>query len=342
MAQKWICVLKMDKFMLKIPYFLRSASNSRIVKIRELVEGLGSGAYENNDYGNLQVINEYLGRQLNKPISTRITHGWAWKYPGQTPYLNNFQHTLVWGEESRQYAHQKGWTNFVDVGAVWLYFLDIMTRNGWTGIEFTPTIDELWVLGAHSNTSTEMNTRQIAEFLAEAARSKVDRKVVLLTFHDYEKAKLGKLLDGIPFPVLTLGPRRITNLANSHYMQLYFLLKNTRLVKTNYPTTLLLYAHTVGCELSFIKDNDFLEALDFAKITEDLGLEHFLSCTFDTDEDLDAYVMGRLGSQSFRSLSEMESLLKFQASNYLLVRLIYSVIQLIRVLLSKLIRHVFL
>ncbi len=339
MAKKWICILTMDKHTLKIPYFLRSVSNSRFVKIRELIVGLGSGSYENDDYGNLQVINEYLGRQMNKPISTRIIHGWAWKYPGQIPYLNNYQHTLVWGKESRQYAYQKGWTNFVDVGAIWLYFLHIMNRNGWSRIKFNPTIDELWVLGAHSNTSDQFNIQQITDFLAEAENSKAERKAVLLTFHDYNKAKLGRLIDGFSVPILTLGPRRFTNLANSHYMQLFYLLKSTKLVKTNYPTTLLLYAHTVGCEFSFIKDSSFLEALEFAKKTENLGLEHFLNCSFDTGEDLDAYIMSILGRESFRSVSEMGFLLKRQASYFFIIRFVYSFIQLTRLLLTKLVRR---
>ena len=145
----------------------------------------------------MQILNEYLGRKINKPISTRITHGWAWKSPGKTPYKNNFLNTLVWGEESKNYALEKGWRNFKDIGAIWLYFLHNMNRNGWAEIDFNPTIGELWVLGKHSNTSKMASGTDISDFLKRAESSKTCNKAVLLSFHDYNFAKSKNLLSSI-------------------------------------------------------------------------------------------------------------------------------------------------
>jgi hypothetical protein len=309
------------RFLNAVVYFFTSESNSLFIKFKETLLGWSRGAYENDDYGNVQVLNEYLGLKISKRMALRINHGWAWKHESQVVYMNNYLPTLVWASKAKNLAARKGWKNFIDVGAPWLYFLYLAEEKGWLQEFGDPSIEELWVYGSHATNANNIDQVSLAKFFDSVPMERHDNLVFLLRDIEYNYLKRTSPDLFNKFKVLTLGPRRDSIFAIAHYFQLMILLRSTKKVVSNYPTTLLLYAHTLGCKISFLEDVNFKNALNFAISRNDLSLQDFLKKNFDNPKDLDDYVNEMLGKESFRSKEELSEMIKPYTSRSMPIRI---------------------
>jgi hypothetical protein len=319
----------------KSKYFFRSESNSLFIKFKETILGWNKGAYENDDYGNLQVINEYLGNEISKKLAVRINHGWAWKHESQLVYKNNYLPTFVWTSNAKDFAQRKGWNNFIDIGAPWLYFLVLAQENGWLQEFGHVSIDELWVYGSHATNPEHVDRTSLLNFFSSSVtEDKVTRVYILRDIeYDYLKNKNPDFFS--KFKIITLGSRRDSIFAIAHYFQLMTLLRSTKKVVSNYPTTLLLYAHTLDCEIAFLEDNNFESALNFSIIKNDSSLESFLKRDFIQPSSLDGYVNEMLGKDSFRSREELSKLTQPYASKLFAVRVWNSLYSWFRTLMKQ-------
>jgi hypothetical protein len=182
------------------------------------------------------------------------------------------------------------------------------------------TIEELWVYGSHVTIADNVDGTSLINFINSAGSGGNVNRVYLLRDIEYAYLKNIDPALFIKFKILTLGPRRDSFFAVAHYLQLMTLLKSTRKVISNYPTTLLLYANTLSCEISFIEDSNFESALSFAISENDVPLQTFLKKGFIGQKDLDDYVNEILGVSSFRSREELRKLVSPYASRLMPIR----------------------
>jgi len=272
---------------------------------------------ENIDYGNLFVLNEYAEVPLGTRVTGRIQHGWAAGHKSGTPYLNNFLDAFVWNDKSEKWARSKKWNNVHAIGAPWLYLLELLKRDGWNA-EFdnysTRQIDELWVYGAHSMSTDQNLESDIFEFIDTANNSTAKHKIVLLSYTDYDKLSSEDFKHFRNLKIVTLGHRRNLATSNAHLFRLFDLLSNVKVLHIDHPSTILLYAISVGCGINWVHGKAFNNAVSDAK---DKGLEGLVSLykikNLEPRKFMD-FAAQELGKNSLRSPAELRQLFGWKSN----------------------------
>jgi hypothetical protein len=292
--------------------FFKKRGHKNLVRAVDLLEGIVKGTNENIDYGNLYILNEYAGVPFGTKISGRIQHGWAAAFKSGTALENNFLDSYVWSENSEAWAITRGWKNIKAIGAPWLYLLSILERDGWLGkmLEQTEsrTIDQLWVYGNHSLSIDDGIERDLVEFL-ESARSRGKGNIaVLLSYTDFDvlsKATFDRFAD---LQIFTLGHRRNLSTANSHLYRLFDLLRNTKEVHLDFPSTLLLYAITLNCEVYWVHNSSFTLAKQIAIEVDNSILIEILGLVKINPSKYKEFAYDCLGKESIKSPEELRSI----------------------------------
>jgi hypothetical protein len=105
-----------------------------------------------------------------------------------------------------------------------------------------------------------------------------------------------------------VGNRRHSATANSHLFNIYSLLTNTSRVVIDAPTTLMLYAGSVGCEVVWHKNNSFRDAYKIVEIQSDLELLNLMAPEVIDHNSLKDYSDKMLGQESLKSPEELRNL----------------------------------
>jgi hypothetical protein len=292
--------------------FCKKGGYKNLIKIVDLLEGIVKNTNENIDYGNLYILNEYAGVPFGTKIVGRIQHGWAVGFKSGTAYANNFMDSFVWSENTEAWAMNKGWNNMKAIGAPWLYLLAILEKDGWLGKKLelieSRSIDQLWVYGLHSMSIDDGIQRDLINFLDIARTTGKGNIAVLLSYTDFDglsKATFDRFSD---LQIFTLGHRRNLSSANSHLYRLFDLLRNTKEVHLDYPSTLLLYAITLNCEVRWIPNSSFTLAKQSAIAVEDSLLTELLGLEKINPSKYKQFAYEYLGKESFKSPKELRSM----------------------------------
>lgn len=286
--------------------------HSSLGKFSELLRTITIGATENQDYGNAAILAEYCGVSINCFFQGRLQHGWAPYSASESYYLNDYSRTFVWSKKSRDAANKLGWRNFYDIGAPWLYLQAILERDGWSALSSqrheSSQLKELWVYGNHSDLGNGDIQPELRDFILRA-KENLNPKTVLLQYRDFDTLRIHdpKILLGID--VLTLGQRTNSVSAQSHLFRLYDLLREHKKLVIDWPSTLLLYAITMGCEIEFIENENLTTAIQLANKVNDIELEAILSTSFHSSGSLETYGLAKLGNDSLRSQLELAKLI---------------------------------
>ena len=270
---------------------------------------------ENIDYGNLFILNEFAEVPLGTKVIGRIQHGWAAGHKSGTPYLNNFIDTFVWSKESEKWARSKKWDNFHAIGAPWLYLLELLKRDGWDTKKENfenRQIDELWVYGAHSMSTDQLLESDLFDFLNTAKNSSAKNRIVLLSYTDYDKLKKDDFDYFQDMKIVTLGHRRNLASSNSHLFRLFDLLSNVKVVHIDHPSTLLLYAISVGCAINWVKGKAFSTAVSEARAKGLKSLTSLYEVNFLESGKFMDFADQELGKTSLRSPAELRELFNWR------------------------------
>ena len=290
--------------------------HSKLGKFLELLRTNRTGATENQDYGNAAILAEYCGVSINCYFQGRLQHGWAPYSASESYYLNDYSRTFVWSKKSRDAANNLGWRNFYDIGAPWLYLQALLERDGWgtwSSLRHESSQHkELWVYGNHSDLAQGDIQPELRNFILRA-KENLNPKTVLLQCRDYDTLRTHdpKILLGID--VLTLGQRTNSVSAQSHLFRLYDLLREHKKLVIDWPSTLLLYAITMGCEIEFIKNDNLATAIQLANKVDDFELEAILSTSFHSSGSLETYGVTKLGKNSVKSPNELAKLIEWHS-----------------------------
>jgi hypothetical protein len=291
---------------------VKNRGHTGLTRVVDLLESIIKGTNENIDYGNLYILNEYAGVPFGTKIVGRIQHGWAVGFRSGTAYANNFMDSYVWSENSEAWGISKGWKNMKAIGAPWLYLLEILERDGWLGknLELTESrsIDQLWVYGLHSMSIDDGIERNLVEFLESARSAGKGNIAVLLSYTDFDvlsKATFDRFSD---LQIITLGHRRNLSSANSHLYRLFDLLGNAKEVHLDFPSTLLLYAMTLNCEVYWIRNSSFTLAEKFAIEAENSILIELLGLEKINPYKYKQFAFDCLGKTSLKSPQDLRSI----------------------------------
>ena len=252
-----------------------------IEKAWQTAYGLIWKVVENSDYGNQYILNEYASVRNGLIIPGRLQHGWEPLTQSNTYYPNNNIQTYVWSEAAGQWARNQGWGNFHSIGAPWLYLLANLENMGFDENQLLDgkknTISELWVFGFHTVSPANSISPCLVEFIQAAIRSGGQSKVILLSWFDFLEIKnyAPDLMHKIK--IVTLGKRRNSSSADAHLYQVFHLLSKSELVITDYPTSLVLYALTLGCEVSWFKNSSYEVAIKKATLVNNTPLLEILN-----------------------------------------------------------------
>jgi hypothetical protein len=273
---------------------------------------------ENEIYGIRRIFCEYAGVDSNSLIFARIQHGWVSSNIQRTLIKNDLVETFVWNQESRNHCAALGLKRVIPIGSPWLYMLEIARRLGWPVSKSSNSerkIDELWIYGAHS---TKIQTgdldSQLLDFLDAANKS--DRKTVhvMLFYVDFF---LVEEYVKVKYPNLTvftsLGGRLHSSSADSHLFNLFWILNNSKRVVLDVPTTALLYAITMGCDVSWHKNKNYDSILRDSIQRDDSNLVSLLTITGETTQTIIDIANRELGLESFKSPEEIRALFRWKS-----------------------------
>ena len=294
----------------------------KFLKAETTIKAAWTGGVENRDYGHLHILNEYAGVEFDLPIMGRLQHGWYGLVKEEHYYKNNLLPTFVWTRKAEDAAKALGWTNYHAIGAPWLYLLKNLETWGFSANSYPKdirTTDELWVFSLHSTSMKNdygVDETDIYEFINRAVASPARKKIVLLTEYDYYKYQLLDMKIPPSLSVVSLGPRTGDSSSFAHLHKLFFLLSNTKKVLVDYPTVLLFYAITIGCEVQWVRNRAYditytevsnygnLEILKF--MTED-HLKPELSLNF---------ALKTLGADQLKTPNELRHLFHWDRINH--------------------------
>ena len=302
----------------------------RLIRAIDLFKSIASGAEENLDYGNLHVLNEYAGVPIGLPILGRIQHGWVVRNRSETYYTNNFMSTFVWSTKSLNWARDLGWRNFEAIGAPWLYLLENLRSDGWIpdslADKLNSSIDELWIPGLHQVSIESGFNSNVSEFLSMANASKAKIKVVLLSYIDFDRLPNNVRSLYPNLEIVTLGHRRGSSSSNSHLVRIFHLLMNSKKVIIDFPTSLALYAMSVGSQIEWLKNDPYKQGLRLCDKTQNLELRAILEGEIQDKDLLKKYSLKALGSENLKTPEEIRRIFRWDAYvRFKLVRLIHSI-----------------
>ena len=289
--------------------FLKVGGHKNLTKIVDLLEGIIKSTNENIDYGNLYILNEYAGVPFGTKVIGRIQHGWAVGFKSGTAYANNFMNSYVWNSATEAWAVAKGWKNMRAIGSSWLYLLAILERDGWVGKELqlsdNRSVDQLWVYGLHSISIDDGIDRDLIEFLEKVRANGKGNIAVLLSYTDFDGLSKETFERFSDLQIITLGHRRNLSSANSHLYRLFDLLRNTKELHIDFPSTLLLYAITMNCKILWIKNASFAIAQEFAATVNNTVLIEMLNLEQIDSSKYMQFALDSLGKDSFKSPEEL-------------------------------------
>ena len=292
--------------------FLKVGGHKNLIKIVDLLEGIIKGTNENSDYGNLYILNEYAGVPFGTKVIGRIQHGWAVGFKSGTAYANNFMNSYVWNSATEAWAVAKGWKNMRAIGSSWLYLLAILERDGWVGKELqlsdNRSVDQLWVYGLHSMSIDDGIDRDLIEFLEKVRATGKGNIAVLLSYTDFDGLARETFERFSDIQIITLGHRRNLSSANSHLYRLFDLLRNTKELHIDFPSTLLLYAITMNCKILWIKNASFALAQELAATVNNTVLIEMLNLEQIDSSEYIQFALDSLGKDSFKSPEELRKL----------------------------------
>jgi len=293
--------------------------HSKLGKFLELIRTTSIGATENQDYGNTAILAEYCGVPITSWFQGRLQHGWAPYLASESYYLNNYSRTIVWTKKSSDVAKAHGWSNFYDIGAPWLYLQKLMERDGWEtshnpNHSYT-SFGELWVYGNHSDLGEGDIPFGLENFIL-LAKANPNPKTILLQYRDYDALKCHNPDSLCGINVVTLGQRTNSVSAQSHLFRLFDLLRAHKKIVIDWPSTLLLYAITMGCEIEFLKTENLQIAVKAARTVGDIELEAILLRSHHSCGTLQNYAMAKLGQESMKSPNDLRQLLGWKSNRF--------------------------
>ena len=298
--------------------FLKVGGHKYLIRIVDLLEGIIKGTNENSDYGNLYILNEYAGVPFGTKVIGRIQHGWAVGFKSGTAYANNFMNSYVWNSATEAWAVAKGWKNMRAIGSSWLYLLAILERDGWLGkklqLSDNRSVDQLWVYGLHSMSIDDGIDRDLIEFLEKVRATGKGNIAVLLSYTDFDGLARETFERFSDLQIITLGHRRNLSSANSHLYRLFDLLRNTKELHIDFPSTLLLYAITMNCKILWIKNASFAIAQEFAATVNNTVLIEMLKLEQIDSSKYMQFALDSLGKDSFKSPEELRELFGWSPS----------------------------
>ena len=282
-------------------------------KILETLFAFRFGAIENQDYGNQFILNEFAGVPIGKKIPGRLQHGWERLTDSRSYYRNNVLRTFVWSKDAETYARSRGWDKFTSIGAPWLYLLEILNSQGWESANHQDgnlkSISELWVYGYHSTSFVNDLTENLYEFLLTAKRASTNCNVcVILSWHDFKISQTMRERDFKDLNIVTLGKRNCQSSALSHLYRLHLLLSQVKTIVTDYPTTMVFYGLTLGCEVRWLKNSNHKQAIALARLCNNFDLVAHLEMSNLRPKDFTDFAFLNLGMESFRTPEELKEI----------------------------------
>lgn len=285
-------------------------------KVAHNISQAFSGFIENRDYGHLYILNEYAQVPFGTRVLGRIQHGWDPNPNIPNQYLNNFFETFVWSEQEESIARKMNWKNFHAIGAPWIYLHDILREKEKSGFDShgsASQFDELWVYGAHATIEYENPSHELLEFMRNASISNGHRRAVLLSHYDF--LAITKFRDNFPsLKLLTLGPRR-DRLSSVNYLQnLRSILLASKKIVMDYPSTLLLYAIDMGCEVTWFSNKIYERALNESVRFRNESLNLILRGQL-TNQDQKIFSDKYLGYSTKKTREELTDLMRWDESS---------------------------
>lgn len=280
-------------------------------KIWENLAAIWVGSPENQVYGNSIILNHFANVS-NNPIRGRLQHGWPAHSSNGLYYMNDFLPTLVWTSEAREAALQKGWSNYQSIGAPWLYLLQILEGDGWdvsSSSQSRNKTESLWVYGRHALETSTSNKERLIDFLSDANQKANQGDYCLLYFEDFDILSQIERLDFARLRIVTLGQRSSSFISDSHLVRIFHLLRSVGKIRIDHPSTLLLYALTLGVEVEWIKNSAWEEAVTRA---DELGLTDLTNLMNTKDSDSSSYrsfAFCQLGIESVKTREELREIL---------------------------------
>lgn len=305
-----------------------------LAKIRIGTRFLFRGEESNYDFGHAEILMEYAGVNQKKKLRGRYQHGW-YAFADRDFWINDYVHTYVWNQEMIHKAKARHFNDYLDIGSSWLYFLEVLKRRGLLDLVDLSMgkIDEIWVFGSHSTKSQKANMESLENFVMRAEESPARSKLVLLYELDYQFFIESMNSSSFTIPIITLGPRNSSFYSKSHFFNLFHLLISTKLMITNYPTSLVCYSISLNRDVRWFKDNDFLDALDAVKTFGSSQLHKLMESEKVDATEQKNFVMSELGINSMRSPEELRNLFFWNSGLYNSLRVLgYVCIQCVKVL----------
>jgi hypothetical protein len=277
---------------------------------------------------------EYAGVTQKRKLRGRYQHGW-YAFAERDFWINDYVKTYVWNKGMIDKASSRQFTDYHDIGSSWLYFLELLKRRGL--IELADlnlgNIEELWVFGSHSTKSQKANMESLLNFVMRAKESPVSSKLVLLYELDYQFFIKSMNSINVDVPIISLGPRNSSFYSKSHFFNLYHLLVSSKLVITNYPTSLICYSLSLNKDVKWFKDDDFIDALNSVRTFGSFELQTLMEGEIVNAIKHKDFFMSELGINSMRSPEELRKLFFWNSGLRNSLRVFrYLIVQSIRVL----------
>lgn len=311
----------------------RKAAFVKFIEIIKSSVGLYS---ENGVYGNLYILNEYtgvpigtriVGRLEHSPYMSHIASGRTKPSENTSTYKNNLSDTYVWLKRDEDAALRMGWNNFKAIGAPWLYFLELKKLHGFTNsIPLSERhIDELWVFANHSVVEFEGGvTSEMREFFNGVRGSKANTKLVSLFYTDFLSLSRQDREEFADLNIVTLlGSRTRSSSANAHLYTLFHILGNVKSLVLDFPSTMMLYAITLNCEIKWFKNATYFSVKREAEKLDSLKLLELMGDEQTTSEFRMEFADQELGRSSLKSPSELRDLFAWSTSGLKISHALY-------------------
>ncbi|CAN2171034.1 hypothetical protein MCEMRE249_00038 [Candidatus Nanopelagicaceae bacterium] len=293
-------------------------------KILQNLTAIWMGSPENEVYGNSAVLNHFAGVN-GKRLQGRFQHGWPAHTPNGLYYKNDFLFTYVWRLSTEQAAHRMGWNNFRAIGAPWLYLLKILEADGWNISNQEPKDSRgalLWVYGKHSLEVSNTDNSRLMHFLAEANANSSYGDICLLYFEDFDSLSNHDFSHFPNLQIVTLGQRSSSFISDSHLTRLFHILKATRELRIDHPSTLVLYALTLDVRINWVRNSQWEEAVALAWKLEMNDLVDLMTATPDTSCLFRSFAFEHLGEESLKSREDLKNILLMGGGYQSLVRFV--------------------
>jgi len=288
-----------------------TTSVHRVGKIFQNLAAIWIGSPENVVYGNSAVLSHFAGVN-HRRVPGRLQHGWPAHARDGLYYKNEFLFTYVWRASTEQAANERGWNNFRAIGAPWLYLLKILEADGWDISKRNPDDNQgsvLWVYGRHSLEVSHGDNSRLIQFLTEANANSNDKDVCLLYFEDFDSLSARDFALFPNLEIVTLGQRSSSFVSDSHLVRLFHLLRASREIRIDHPSTLVLYALTLDVNINWIRDSSWDESLEVA---QELGLRDLVDLMKSTPSSsklFRSFAFDHLGEESLKNRDELKEIL---------------------------------